>query len=259
MTAEVHSASLVSLLSMPSSLPQGYYRSKLYTQPIKTNPILAAAGPILSLIDRLTQTPNLPAIEIIRENIEHELLAFHSRIKGEVYDDELIMLAHFILTATIDELLGKNYVRLYDKPPEFKAFTPSSQDNVGPEKRFFQIIAYIKTRPTQYLDLIELAYYCLIGGFEGEYHFKADGRLALDNLIEELYQTIEQYRVYQKNKLFKNKVVAEEEKTDYHFFINLSAISLLIFALCFLCSHFYLEHKAHDILMKHSANLQRDI
>ena len=55
---------------------------------------------------------------------------------------------------------------------------------------FFGIVTYIKQRPNQYLDLLELAYYCLITGFEGEQHGKADGRQTLDNLIEELYQLI---------------------------------------------------------------------
>lgn len=259
MTAETQSASLVSLLSMPSYLPQGYYRSKLFTQPIKTNPILAAAGPILSLIERLTQSPNLPSIETIRDNIEHELFAFHSRLKGEGYNDELIMLAHYILTATIDELLGKNYVRLYDKSPDFKAFTPLSADNIGPETRFFQIVTHIKSRATQYLDLIELAYYCLIGGFEGEYHIRADGRLALDNMIEELYQIIEKNRVYQKNKLFKAKTLTQDPPKNYRILLNFSAIAIAVFTLCFFLSHVYLENKAHTILKKHSTNLQRDI
>ena len=113
MTAETYSASLVSRFAVPSTthrIPQGYYRSKLFIASSTTNPLVAAAGPLLSLLERLCISPTLPPINSIRENIQHELHAFHSRLTGLHYAEELIAIAHYLLSATIDELLGKNYV-----------------------------------------------------------------------------------------------------------------------------------------------------
>lgn len=254
MPAQTQSVSLVSLLAMPCNLPTGYYRSKLFTSISTTNPLLAGASPLLSLIERLTQSPNLPAIALIRDNIQHELFAFHGRLQGSLYNEEIIAIAHYFLSATIDELLGKNYLRLYDKPAEFQAFTPSANDGIGPEVRFFQLLEHIKCRVNQYLDLIELAYYCLIAGFEGEYHVRADGRQALDDMIEELYQLIQQHRVHKKNRLFKQKnIVAEPKKYTTLFNVSLISIGLMI------CSYFssclYLDYKAKSIVATHKFNI----
>src|SRR5665647_1453632 len=111
MSAENYSASLVSRLAVqhPYRIPQGYYRSKLFTVSSTTNPLIAAAGPLFSLLERLSVSPTLPSIGNIRDNIEHELHAFYSKLARLHYSDELIVIANYLLSATIDELLGKNY------------------------------------------------------------------------------------------------------------------------------------------------------
>ena len=159
MSAVPYSASLVSRFAVPGNppIPKGYYRSKLFINASTTNPLVAAAGPLLSLLERLCVSPTLPDINHIRDNIEHELHAFHSRLARQDYADEFVIIASYLLCATIDELLGKNYLRLHGKIASFKAFTPSSNDEVGPQRRFFDIISHIKERTNQYLDLLELA------------------------------------------------------------------------------------------------------
>ena len=72
---------------------------------------LLAAHPVLwSRCENAHRT--LPPIHLLRENIEHELHAFHSRMSCQNYASELITIPHYLLSATIDELLGKNYLRL---------------------------------------------------------------------------------------------------------------------------------------------------
>lgn len=260
MTAERFSASIVNRLSLSGTqkMPQGYYRSKLFIAPFTTNPLVAAAGPLLSLLERLYITPSLPPINSIRENIEHELRAFHSRLSGKSYSEELDALAHYLLCATIDELLGKNYLRLYGEIAEFKAFTPSSHDGIGPQKRFFDIVIYIKERPHQYLDLIELAYYCLITGFEGEQHGRADGRQILDNLIEELYQVIKQHRVNKSHQLFRQLKKADPFPKNYKPLIASSVLALAILAGGYFTSHFLLEKQARIVQFGHTVAARLD-
>ena len=87
MTAEHYPPSIVSRLANSGSslVPKGYYRSKLFIAPFSTNTLVAAAGPLLSLLERLCLSPSLPAIEQIRDNIEHELHAFHSKVHASQY------------------------------------------------------------------------------------------------------------------------------------------------------------------------------
>lgn len=249
MAIEHFSVSLAKCLSLSSAamLPPGYYRSKLFIAPFAPNPLVAAAGPLLSLLERLCLATTLPHIALMRPNIEHELHAFQSHLREKAYPEEFYALAYYLLCATIDELLGKNYLRLHGEIAAFKAFTPSSRDNLGPQQRFFIIVNYLKERPNQYLDLIELVYYCLITGFEGEKHIRPDGRQILDNLIEELFQLIQKHRVNKSYQLFQPKTDIIECQTNTKKIVLIVIFSLLALTLSFIISHNLLENKAKNI------------
>ncbi len=260
MPAEPYSAALISRLAIPGNnrIPNGYFRSKLFINSSTTNPLVAAASPLLSLLERLCVSPTLPAIDHIRENIEHELYAFRSRLIGQEYADEFVVIACYLLSATIDELLGKNYLRLYGQPAEFKAFTPLSQDDVGPQRRFFDIVKHIKERTNQYLDLLELTYYCLIAGFEGEQHLQTDGRQTLDNLIEELYQLILENRANKPYRLFKERTNMLPEPTNHKPIITATLIAFSIMVCTYFISHTLLESKAKSVLQGHMVLAKMD-
>ncbi|WP_419420345.1 type IVB secretion system protein IcmH/DotU [Legionella sp. D16C41] len=261
MTAGHMSASFARRLPLVSGnqqIPKVYYRSKLFTISFTTNPLVAAAGPLLSLVERLSISPSLPPVQNIRENIEHELRAFHSRLDGKAYTEEFDAIAHYLLCATMDELLGKSYLRLHGRPAEFQAFTPLSYDGIGPEEHFFNIVNHIKENPNQYLDLIELAYYCLIAGFEGKQHQRADGRLVLDNMIEELFQLIQQHRVNKPCYLFKETRKMELTKPGYKsmLIISLSLVGVLLTS--YITSYFLIDNKARAVQFGHAVIAKLD-
>jgi type VI secretion system protein ImpK len=254
MTTEHYSISLVTQLAIPAPMriPQGYYRSKLFSAPYSTNTLVAAAGPILSLLERLCLSATLPPIENIRDNIEHELFAFHSKLDASKYPFDLISIAYYILCATIDEQLGKNYLRVYNETAEFNAFTPLTSDGAEPQKRFFEILNYVKERPNQYLDLIELVYFCLIAGFEGEQHMKADGRQVLDNYIEDLYQIVQQYRFNKPQRLFNENPLPKTAEKTYKTSIIAAVVAVCVIGISFITSHIILENKAKKVLSGHT-------
>lgn len=248
MAVEHFAVSVTNNLPLPNAsfLPQGYYRSKLFIAPFATNPLVAAAGPLLSLLERLCVSPLLPPITFIRPNIEHELYAFRSHLKEKAYPEEFDALAYYLLCATIDEILGKNYLRIYGNVAVFKAFTPSSL-SYEPQQHFFTIVNYLKERPNQYLDLLELVYYCLITGFEGEQHARPDGRQVLDNLIEELYQLIQKHRVNKSYQLFQPQSEIFENNTNTKKITISILMTFLILIASFVISHMLLEYKAKNI------------
>ncbi|KTD00221.1 type IVB secretion system protein IcmH/DotU [Fluoribacter gormanii] len=255
MTVAHYPASLVSSHLIDSGtmlVPKGYYRSKLFIAPFSTNALVAAAGPLLSLLERLCLSPSLPPIENIRDNIEHELLAFQSKMDASKYPEDFSAIAYYLMAATIDEMIGKNYMRVYQISAEFKAFTPLTNDNAQPQHRFFEILNYIKERPTQYLDLIELVYFFLIIGFEGHYHLKADGRQVLDNYIEDLYQIIQQNRFNQPRRLFNENPIPKIVKKNYKAVIITLVAAVTMVTLAFLTSQYLLENKAKTVLFGHT-------
>ncbi|TAL60924.1 MAG: DotU family type IV/VI secretion system protein [Legionella sp.] len=254
MTTEHYPASLVSQLAIvePKTVLQGYYRSKLFIAPFSTNPLVAAAGPILSLLERLCLSQTLPPIENIRDNIEHELFAFHSKLDASKYTTDIICIAEYVLCATVDEILGKSYLRVYNLAVEFKSFTPLTSDGAQPQQRFFEILNFVKERPNQFLDLIELIYFCLIAGFEGECHQKADGRQKLDNYIEELYQIIQQYRFNKPHRLFNENPIPKTSEKNYKSTIITAIVAVSVVAVAFLTSQMILENRAKTVLLGHT-------
>ena len=253
MTAIPYSSSLVSRFAINhvARQPDGYYRSKLFINASSSNPLISAANPVFSLLERLGLSSTLPSIEVIRNNIEHELHAFQSRLTRKNYVEELVIIANYLLCATVDELIGKNYLRVHGTPVDFVAFTPLSAENQSPQRLFFDIVNHLKEKTYQYLDLLELAYYCLITGFEGEKHILTDGRQTLENLIEELHQLINQYRVHKPNQPLKEKIATSPTQTGNNLikFITFLTIGVVL-SLSYL-SYALLEHKAHKILLKH--------
>lgn len=251
MPAATCSTSLITQFTKPGALKTqpGYYRSKLFSTPTTSNAFLAAAGPLFSLLERLGTSHTLPPIQTAWDNLEHELKAFQSRLSSFECADELSAIAQYLIHATIDELLGKNYMRVFEKAAEFSAFTPPSSDNIGPEKRFFELVDYIQTRPNQYLDLIELAYYCLISGFEGQHHISTTGRQTLDNLIETLHELIQKNRVQKPVSLFTPpKPTASETRVDHKPWIKTLCLACGVLLGTYMISQALLDHKAKTIL-----------
>jgi len=217
------------------------------------NPLIAASGPVFSLLERLGLSTTLPSIKTIRHNIEHELNAFQCRLIHNGYADELIIIAHYLLSATIDELIGKSYLRVNGEPVEFIAFTPLSSEEQGPQRHFFDIVSVLKEKTNQYLDLLELAYYCLISGFEGEKHILTDGRQTLENLIEELYQLINQHRVHKPHYPFKEKILPIPTPVNHKPLAIAMLITFGVVLLVSYLSHARLEHKANNMLLAHQS------
>jgi type VI secretion system protein ImpK len=259
MLAKNHTGSLLNQLAFTGSqILEGYYRSKLFIAPFTTNPLLAAASPLFSLIERLSVSNALPPVIHIRDNIEHELHAFYSRLNAANYSLELIAVARYLVCSTIDELIGKSYLRLNQEPVEFKAFTPLSHDGVEPQQRFFDVVSHIKERPNQHLDVIELAYFCLIAGFEGEQHFCANGRQTLDNLIDELYLLIQQHRVNKPHKLFHEPAAPATPRTTRIPTILILGFTFGLLGCAFFSSHLYLNSQAKSVLQMHSKHAFRE-
>lgn len=256
MTLNTYSSSLVSRFELANlqRQPEGYYRSKLFMISTSTNPLLSSANPVFSLLERIGLSSTLPSIESIRDSIAHELYAFQSNLARKNHAEELVMIAHYLLCATVDELIGKNYLRVVGTPVEFVAFTPLSNDNQGPQELFFEIVNHLKEKTHQYLDLIELAYYCLITGFEGEKHMLTDGRQVLDNLIEELHQLINQHRVHKPNLPLREKIMPLPMQTNHTSILVVALITAGIIFSMWYSSYAWLNHKASGILLKHQPN-----
>jgi type VI secretion system protein ImpK len=180
-------------------------------------------------------------------NLEHELRAYHCRLLSQPHSETQTAIASYLLCVTMDEVLARSYLRLYGRVVAFKAFTPVSDSDEPPGAKFFSILNYFKARPFENLPLLELAYYCLMAGFEGEQHGRPDGRQVLEAEIDELFRIIQQFRQEVRTALFDKVKVLPIQPKPYK---RLAVIGLCLIALLFVSydlSQQLLEHQAKKL------------
>jgi type VI secretion system protein ImpK len=73
-------------------------------------------------------------------------------------------------------------------------------ENIGGD-RFWQIVEDMLKRPAEYGLLIELYHACLAAGFEGRFRVLPDGRRRLDEVMTQLYATLEHPRALSQVEL----------------------------------------------------------
>lgn len=225
-----------------------YYRSKLFNSTIGINNIVAAAHPLLSIIERLKFVDSAPEFDLIKDNLNHELNAFESKVSSFNYPVETVILARYLVAATLDESLAKCLQR-FELQCQFIAFSAISKDGTGPEQRFFEITDKALEKPTNNLDLLELSYLCLSAGFEGRYHEQVDGRQLLDDKIEQLYQAINQHRSIKPQNLFKRETTIKKvEKNPRKNYAIYTLIAVITIAASVAINHVLVERKVEQVL-----------
>ncbi len=183
-----------------------HYRSKLYTSKTGVNPLVTAAHPLFSILERINLSENPPELNLLQANLAHELQAFMTNATTTDHMKEVIFVARYLLCATIDEVIEKAYFKKKE-PTTFKKLTalqevPGSTELASPDVYFFQILDNALNKPDFYLDVIELIYFCLITGFEGKYRQDPNGKQTLENILDRLYQVIQEQKPSSVEKLF---------------------------------------------------------
>ncbi len=186
-----------------------HYRSKLYTSKIGVNPLVTAAHPLFSILERINLSEKPPELNALQDNLSHELNAFMTKVSTSEHMNETVSVARYLLCATIDEVIDKAYHKdpvssqIIDVNENSDGHTiQESSTAISADKHFFQILDKAMSKPDFYLDLIELTYFCIITGFEGKYRTDPNGKQDLENLLDSLYQIILAQKPPTPEKLF---------------------------------------------------------
>lgn len=156
----------------PLSGPLAHYESKVLATQMAINPLVAAAVPLLNLEDAVTDTI-------------HEVKSFESQAHQQGYPAATILAARYLLCCLVDERHSNATLLHYFQ-----------HESWGGE-RFFTILARASESPRDYIDLLELGYFCLSQGYEGKYQQSTD-KQALNRFTDQLYQLIRQHRQEQQ-------------------------------------------------------------
>ena len=173
-----------SLAHLPLADPHNaYYRSKLPTLTGGANPLIAAASALFITLTQYHYRPLADTHTLYLELI-HEIKAFETRTQIAGYRPEIILVARYLLCATLDEILLH---------PPYRLLNYFHNEEDGSE-RFFIIIERLCTEPTPHIELLELAYLCLSHGFKGQY--QENNGEEIEKIMEKLYFCIEQQRAH---------------------------------------------------------------
>jgi type IV/VI secretion system ImpK/VasF family protein len=237
------------LATEPRGKHSSYYRSQLYTAYQGINPLVTAAHPLFSIIERVKLSGKKTDLTSFYANLEHEMKAFESKAQGSDYDEETIFISRYLISATLDEILiQRKQFQL------FKQLMPVKKSKRTPDKQFFYILDKVIDKPNHYLDLLELIYFCLSIGFEGKYREKEHERL--QEVTQLLYETITPLREKAKNKLFTPPPIDEERSSTRWQKLTISFFILSIIVAYF-CSNYWLDHKAEQLVNQMTVEMDK--
>ncbi|MBI5448682.1 MAG: DotU family type IV/VI secretion system protein [Gammaproteobacteria bacterium] len=174
-----------------------HYHSKLYTSVVGVNPLIAAASPLLSLMGRLKSAAQFTDISELYLDLIHEIKSFESYAQRLNYRPETVLIARYILTATLDETILETDWGRENNWEKHKLLLFFQQEEWGGE-RFFVILERLEEEPALYIDVLELVYMCLSLGYEGKFRYQERGHLTLSDLLQDLF-----YKIYQVRRELK--------------------------------------------------------
>jgi len=158
-----------------------------------TNPLVAAANPLLNLIAQLRATVQVPDPARVRDFLVSEIQSFETRAKAAGIPNETIVGARYCLCTALDETAAQTPWGSSGVWSRHGLLVTFHNETWGGEK-FFQLLARLAQNPQQHGQLLELMYYCLALGFEGRFRIVDNGRTQLETLKQRLAQMVRQNR-----------------------------------------------------------------
>jgi len=154
-----------------------------------SNPLVAAANPLLDLIPQIRATRAHPAPALLREHLLDEVRQFELRAQQAGIPNETILGARYCLCTALDEAAALTPWGGGGMWSAHSLLVTFHNETWGGEK-FFQLLAKLTQNPSHHLDLLELLYYCLLLGFEGRYRVIDNGRSQLETLRQRLLRIL---------------------------------------------------------------------
>jgi type VI secretion system protein ImpK len=154
-----------------------------------SNPLVACANPLLSLVPQLRSTPSLPDPAGLRESLANGVRSFEQAATRAGIPRESVIAARYILCTFLDETAASTPWGGGGVWSTDTLLVRFHNETWGGEKVFL-LLSKLAEDPRRNRDLLELIYVCLALGFEGRYRVLDNGRAQLEQLRERLYQML---------------------------------------------------------------------
>ncbi|MBV5311065.1 type IVB secretion system protein IcmH/DotU [Chromatium okenii] len=160
---------------------------------ISANPLLACANGILTVAAQVRGTASHPDPEGLRDGLVQQMRTFETDARVQGLLDAVVLPARYVLCALVDEAVLDTPWGTQSVWSNRGLLISFHNETWGGEK-FFTALERLLTQPRTNLNLLELMYLCLALGFEGRYRVREGGRDQLNQMREQLFQTIRSQR-----------------------------------------------------------------
>ena len=161
--------------------------------PSGNSPLIALANPILNLVYQIRTLVHNADPERLKNYLADEIRRFDANAKAQGIPAEHVVAARYCLCTVLDEAAAQTPWGGSGAWSKNSLLVTFHNETWGGEK-FFQLLAKLAQTPAQYIDVLELMYYCIALGFEGRYRIVSNGQSQLENLKRRLADIIKTAR-----------------------------------------------------------------
>lgn len=171
----------------PMAAPQGQPVANVSTP--GSNPLIAAAGPLLDLLGRLRNAMTQASFTDLKNSVSRSIEAFEKSATDSGAYPEQLKTAKYALCATADDIvqnLPGDDRHVWTQDPMLGRYFG---ERIG-GTRFFDNLTEALKNPGANYDLLELKYACLALGFEGMHRASPQGAGAIQTVRRDVYQAL---------------------------------------------------------------------
>jgi type VI secretion system protein ImpK len=159
-----------------------------------TNPLVAAASPVLAAAIRITSDrARAPDVDRLRRAMVAAIRRFESEALATGMDTRSLRAARYALCATVDDMVLSTPWGSTSSWAQ-QSMTSIFHNEVTGGERFFEILEQMQQDLGHHEPVVELMYLCMSLGFAGRYRVLPRGVAALTELTDGVYRTIRQRR-----------------------------------------------------------------
>lgn len=197
------------------------------------NPLVSAAGSLIAVFEKTKKSTSHPDIGGLHQRLSSEIRTFEAKLREKGYRPEIVLSARYVMCSVLDETV-LNTPWGSESPWAQRTLLSVFHNETSGGEKFFLILDRMRQTPAENIDMIELMYVCLSLGFEGKYRLITRGRDAIEQIRDEIFSIIRNYRGEYERTLSESwEGLGKSKNTLVHYIpmwvIFTVAISLLFF------------------------------
>ncbi|MDH5570348.1 MAG: type IVB secretion system protein IcmH/DotU [Gammaproteobacteria bacterium] len=157
------------------------------------NPLVNAASTLIAVFEKTRHSMSHPDVGGLHQRLVSEIRSFETQARERGIKPEIVLATRYLLCVCLDEAVLNTPWGSESAWTQRTLLSTFHNETSGGEK-FFAILDRMRQTPAENLEILELIYICLSLGFEGKYRVVNRGRDMLDQLREELFSIIRNYR-----------------------------------------------------------------